>query len=200
MNSGTHQLVFTDPTSKLHSAGDMVAIIEVLVRPPSESCNILVNLLSLLVQEGSNHQKITRSAYKGRLFCPIQWNGLVFSKWGRNKNYPPPPQRKEKWIWESKEKTYLWHYFQISISMLNGYCNTVYAHIFARSISLWTGSLDKYEVAKRTAVIFFCVCRATEARAWQAFLHFFPCKWLALCTYSHSPESHKRKIMLVLQA
>ena len=29
-------------------------------------------------------------------------------------------------------------------------------HIFfARSISLWTGSLDKYEVAKRTAVIFF---------------------------------------------
>ena len=38
-------------TSKLHSAGDMVAIMEVLVRPPSESCNILVNLLSLLVQE-----------------------------------------------------------------------------------------------------------------------------------------------------
>ena len=77
MNSGTHQLVFTDPTSKLHSAGDMVAIMEVLVRPPSESCNILVNLLSLLVQEGSNHQKITRSAYKGRPSAPS--NEMVWS-------------------------------------------------------------------------------------------------------------------------
>ena len=70
MNSGKHQHVFTDPTSKLHSAGDMVAIMEVLVRPPSESCNILVNLLSLLVQEGSNHQKITRSVYKGHPSAP----------------------------------------------------------------------------------------------------------------------------------
>ena len=96
MNSGKHQHVFTDPTSKLHSAGDMVAIMEVLVRPPSESCNILVNLLSLFVQEGSNHQKITRYAYKGTPFCPIQWNGLVFSKWGKKKNYPPPPPKGKK--------------------------------------------------------------------------------------------------------
>ena len=70
MTSYKYQHVFTDPTSKLHSAGDMVAIMEVLVRPPSESCNILVNLLSLLVQEGSNHQKITRSAYKGHPSAP----------------------------------------------------------------------------------------------------------------------------------
>ena len=84
MNSGTHQLVFTDPTSKLHSAGDMVAIMEVLVRPPSESCNILVNLLSLLVQEGSNHQKITRSAYKG---------------------HPPAPSNEMVWSFQSEEET-----------------------------------------------------------------------------------------------
>ena len=70
MTSYKYQHVFTDPTSKLHNAGDMVAIMEVLVRPPSESCNILVNLLSLLVQEGSNHQKITRSAYKGHPSAP----------------------------------------------------------------------------------------------------------------------------------
>lgn len=84
MNSGKHQLVFTDPTSKLHSAGDMVAIMEVLVRPPSESCNILVNLLSLLVQEGSNHQKITRSAYKG---------------------HPPAPSNEMVWSFQSEEET-----------------------------------------------------------------------------------------------
>lgn len=35
-------------TSKLQSAGDMVAIMEVFVRPPRESCSSLVNLLSLL--------------------------------------------------------------------------------------------------------------------------------------------------------
>ena len=84
MNSGTHQLVFTDPTSKLHSAGDMVAIMEVLVRPPSESCNILVNLLSLFVQEGSNHQKIIRSAYKG---------------------HPSAPSNKMVWSFQSEEET-----------------------------------------------------------------------------------------------
>ena len=77
MKSGKYQHVFTDPTSKLHSAGDMVAIMEVLVRPPSESCNILVNLLSLFVQEGSNHQKITRSAYKGHPSAPF--NEMVWS-------------------------------------------------------------------------------------------------------------------------
>ena len=34
-------------TSRLMIAGEMVAIIEVFVRPPSESCNKRVNLLSL---------------------------------------------------------------------------------------------------------------------------------------------------------
>ena len=34
-------------TSRLHDAGDIVAMIEVLVLPPSESCRILVSLLSL---------------------------------------------------------------------------------------------------------------------------------------------------------
>ena len=34
-------------SSMLHWAGDMVAIIEVLVRPPKESCKMRVNLLSL---------------------------------------------------------------------------------------------------------------------------------------------------------
>ena len=43
---------YIEPTSKLHSAGDIVAIMEVFVRPPRESCNSLVNLLSLLVQKG----------------------------------------------------------------------------------------------------------------------------------------------------
>lgn len=84
MNSGKYQHVFTDPTSKLHSAGDMVAIMEVLVRPPSESCNILVNLLSLFVQEGSNHQKIIRSAYKG---------------------HPSAPSNKMVWSFQSEEET-----------------------------------------------------------------------------------------------
>lgn len=34
-------------TSRLRDAGEIVAIIEVLVRPPRESCRILVNLDSL---------------------------------------------------------------------------------------------------------------------------------------------------------
>ena len=34
-------------TSMLQDAGEMVAIIDVFVRPPNESCNNLVNLLSL---------------------------------------------------------------------------------------------------------------------------------------------------------
>ena len=107
MNSGKHQHVFTDPTSKLHSAGDMVAIMEVLVRPPSESCNILVNLLSLFVQEGSNHQNIIRSAYKGHPSAPSNEMVWSFQSEEETKITPPPPKRKEKWIWESKEKTYL---------------------------------------------------------------------------------------------
>ena len=53
--------------------------------------------------------------------------------------------------------------------MLNGCCNTVYAHFFARSISLWTGSLNEDEVAKITAVILFVFVGQTEARAGQAF-------------------------------
>ena len=87
MNSGKYQHVFTDPTSKLHSAGDMVAIMEVLVRPPSESCNILVNLLSLFMQEGSNHQKITRSAYKGHPSAPS--NEMVWSFQSEEEQLPP---------------------------------------------------------------------------------------------------------------
>lgn len=90
MNSGKYQHVFTDPTSKLHSAGDMVAIMEVLVRPPSESCNILVNLLSLFVQKGSNHQQglHTRDTL---LPHPIKWFGLF-----KVRKKQLPPKREEK--------------------------------------------------------------------------------------------------------
>ena len=90
MNSGKHQHVFTDPTSKLHSAGDMVAIMEVLVRPPSESCNILVNLLSLFVQKGSNHQQglHTRDTLLPYL---MKWFGLF-----KVRKKQLPPKREEK--------------------------------------------------------------------------------------------------------
>ena len=38
-------------TSKLQRAGEMVAIMEVFVLPPRESCNSLVSLLSLLKKQ-----------------------------------------------------------------------------------------------------------------------------------------------------
>jgi hypothetical protein len=37
-------------SSMLHRAGDTVAMMEVLVRPPSESCRMRVSLLSLCVK------------------------------------------------------------------------------------------------------------------------------------------------------
>ena len=47
-----------------------------------------------------------------------------------------------------------------------------YMHIFfARSISLWTGSLDKNDIANRTEVIFFCVCRANRGKGRASFFY-----------------------------
>ena len=46
-------------TSKLQRAGDMVAIMEVFVRPPRESCSNLVNLLSLLKTVSIPHDTFT---------------------------------------------------------------------------------------------------------------------------------------------
>ena len=167
MDSGKHQHVFTDPTSKLHSAGDMVAIMEVLVRPPSESCNILVNLLSLLVQEGSNHQKITRSAYKGHLSAPS--NEMVQSFQSEEETTITPPKGKKNEFGNQRGKQVFSIIFK-SVQACWTDAAIQYMHIFfARSISLWTGSLNKDEVAKITAVIFFVFVGQTEARAGQAF-------------------------------
>lgn len=41
-----------NPTSRFMDAGEMVAMMQVFVRPPSESCRIRVNLLSLKLNMG----------------------------------------------------------------------------------------------------------------------------------------------------
>ena len=77
-----------------------------------------------------------------------------------------PPKRKEKWIWKIQVFSIIFK----SVQACWTDAAIQYMHIFfARSISLWTGSLNEDEVAKITAVILFVFVGQTEARAGQAF-------------------------------
>lgn len=61
----------TGRTSRLEEAGDTVAMMEVLVRPPSESCRILVSLDSLWRTKASQSLilKFVFSESHVRLIC-----------------------------------------------------------------------------------------------------------------------------------
>ena len=126
---------------------------------------------------------------------PIKWFGLFKV---RKKQKSPPKGKKNEFGNQRRKHIFIIIFKSVQACWTDAAIQYMYI-FFARSISLWTGSLDKAELANRTAVIFFVFAGQTEARVGQAFLHFFPCKWLALCTCSHSPERHK-KIMPVLQA
>ena len=125
---------------------------------------------------------------------PMKWFGLFKV---RKNNYPP---KGNEFGNQRGKQVFSIIFKSVQACWTDAAIQYMYMHIFfARSISLWTGSLNKDEVTKITAVpvIFFVFVGQTEARAGQVFhssslandLHF------ALASIPLR-ETHKKKFCL----